>query len=154
MTPSDRLSDAIAKLRKPFAGPADFESRVVVAIGQAARRRRQWRFGAVAALVACVGAMLGGRWRGGPAPVEFVVELPAARAVSLVGDFNNWDETRTPLARQTGTGLWSTRVVLPRGLYRYGYLVDGVRWSADPTSSPSADDDFGEPISVRLVEGR
>lgn len=154
MTPTDRFGDAIATLRATARGPADFESRVVAAIGRAARRRRQWRHGAMVAVVAWVAVVLGGRWRRGPAPVEFVVELPAATAVSLVGDFNDWDETRTPLARQSGTGRWSARVELPRGLYRYGYLVDGVRWSADPTSSPSADDDFGEPISVRFVEGR
>jgi 1,4-alpha-glucan branching enzyme len=51
-----------------------------------------------------LGAHLG--TRGGVAGTQFAVWAPNARAVSVVGDFNGWNDASTPLSRGAG-GIWS-----------------------------------------------
>jgi 1,4-alpha-glucan branching enzyme len=55
----------------------------------------------------------------------------AARQVSLVGDFNDWNMFGTPMAK-TSKG-WICRIDLPKGKYVYKFIVDGS-WTADPTT--------------------
>lgn len=85
--------------------------------------------------------------------VEFVLSAPGASRVSIVGDFNEWNPAATPLRPTARDGLWSVRVPLVPGRHEYVYLVDGVRWVADPSAPPSRSDDFGEPNSVVTVAG-
>jgi hypothetical protein len=54
-----------------------------------------------------------------------------ARAVHLVGDFNNWGMFGTPLARVPGG--WECRLDLPPGRYVYKFIVDG-NWTNDPST--------------------
>ena len=51
---------------------------------------------------------------------RFALWAPNARAVTLVGEFNNWDPTATPLER-TSAGIWECRVesVETGALYKY-----------------------------------
>lgn len=85
------------------------------------------------------------------APVQFVLVAPGARTVAVVGDFNDWDPTATPLSTVGRGELWSVIVPLPPGRHRYSFLVDGSRWVADPTAPLAADDDYGTPNSVVTV---
>jgi len=112
---------------------------------------------AAAFVVAVVGVW---RVRAAPDAVEpalrgfqFVLVEPHAANVSLVGDFNDWDATRTPMHRTPGDGLWSAVVPLEPGRYRYAFLIDGRLWVADPTAPTTRDDDFGAPSSVLTVGG-
>ena len=82
---------------------------------------------------------------------QFVLVEPRAAKVSLVGDFNDWDATRTPMHRTSREGLWSAVVSLEPGRYRYAYLIDGRRWLADPAAPAVRDDDYGAPSSVVTV---
>lgn len=83
--------------------------------------------------------------------VQFVVVVPHAKSVALVGDFNDWDADATPMLPASGA-IWSATVPLTPGRHRYAFLVDGSRWLADP-SAPRAHDDFGSPSSVMTVGG-
>jgi hypothetical protein len=85
----------------------------------------------------------------GTAPVRFVLVAPRASTVTLVGDFNGWSRTATPL-RRTGGALWSVDLPLSPGRHTYAFVVDGVL-IADPNALDSADDDFGVRSSVVLV---
>jgi len=95
-----------------------------------------------------------------PAPYEaesrafqFVLVAPRATRVSLVGDFNDWDASRTPM-RRTGTeALWTAVVPLVPGRYHYAFFVDGSRWLADPSAPVARDEDYGAPSSVLTVGG-
>jgi Carbohydrate-binding module 48 (Isoamylase N-terminal domain) len=90
--------------------------------------------------------------RAGSAPVvvhEFVLQAPSASAVSLVGDFNNWNETATPMTR-TANGTWVAKIHLPAGLHRYEFVVNGSTWTPDPAALRAPDDGFGA-NSVVLV---
>jgi hypothetical protein len=88
--------------------------------------------------------------RHGETTVQFVLVSPDAKAVALVGDFNDWDVAATPLQRGQG-GTWSASLRLLPGRHRYAFVVDGTRWIADPTAPPAPDDDFGSPGSVVTV---
>ncbi len=84
-------------------------------------------------------------------PVQFVLVMPRARTVALVGDFNDWDTVAQPLQRASRDGVWSVTVPLAPGRYRYTFVVDGVRWIADPGAPAVPEDDFGRPNSVITV---
>ncbi len=83
--------------------------------------------------------------------VQFVIVEPAAAAVSLVGDFNDWSAAANPMQRMAGNGVWSVTVPLTPGRYRYAFLVDGSIWLSDPSAPPALDDEFGRPGSVVTI---
>ncbi len=148
----DWLDSVVRELKRPTPVRPDFDRRLGAALARTPRPRGGWLLG--------VGAMAAGAllttflWKGrsrGPAPVEFLIDAPAARAVTLVGDFNDWDRRRTPLERVIGTSRWRARVPLHGGLYRYVFLVDGERWVADSTQLTAPDPDFGTTVSLVTV---
>jgi hypothetical protein len=87
----------------------------------------------------------------GEQPLQFVLVAPEASAVTLVGDFNDWSVSATPL-RQAEGGVWTVTVPLPPGRYRYSFVVDGKVWRNDPDAA-SMEDEFGRPNSVITVGG-
>jgi hypothetical protein len=86
-------------------------------------------------------------------PVEFLLVAPRAASVMLVGDFNDWTASATPLHSAAAGGLWAVTVPLAPGRYRYAFVVDGKRWQPDPSAPPAPDDEFGTPASVVTVGG-
>jgi hypothetical protein len=87
------------------------------------------------------------------AVIQFVIVAQNAGSVSLVGDFNDWDFSATPMQPVRRNGVWSITVPLAPGRYRYAFLVDGETWLADPSAPPAPDSDFGLPGSVVTVGG-
>jgi 1,4-alpha-glucan branching enzyme len=71
--------------------------------------------------------------------------------VSVVGDFNDWNPTGTPLRRR-GAGEWSLTLPLHPGRYRFSFLLDGRTWVSDPRLPSAPDPDFGAPTSILTVE--
>lgn len=83
--------------------------------------------------------------------VRFVYVAPQASKVFIVGDFNGWDTTKTPLVRTSSAGgVWTVTLPLSAGRHIYAYVVDGS-WSADPAAPLAPDDGFGHANSVKLV---
>ena len=84
---------------------------------------------------------------GGIVRVTFV--LPAAEpagAVSVVGDFNDWNPYAHPL-RKRANGVRSVVVTLPAGAtLRFRYLAEGGVWFDDDTAE--ARDGQGATITV------
>jgi hypothetical protein len=81
--------------------------------------------------------------------VKFFVLAPTAGKVSLVGDFNDWDETRSPMVQAEKNGMWSVTLPLSAGRHTYAYIVDGT-WIADP-QAPMTVDGYGHMNSVKVV---
>lgn len=83
----------------------------------------------------------------GTVRVTFV--LPAgepAGAVSVVGDFNDWDPYAHPL-RKRANGVRSAVVILPAGAtLRFRYLAQGGVWFDDDTAERR--DGQGATISI------
>jgi hypothetical protein len=80
----------------------------------------------------------------------FVFVAPRASKVSLVGDFNDWDATKSPLVRVPNSGLWKVALPLSAGRHEYQFVVDGT-WLPDPGAPVAGDDGFGRTSSVRNV---
>jgi hypothetical protein len=83
---------------------------------------------------------------------EFRIKgLTQAKAVWIVGDFNNWGMFGTPMARVSDG--WVVRLDLPPGRYVYKYIVDGD-WTADPatpTGELTRDGKGHAGLTVRVV---
>lgn len=80
--------------------------------------------------------------RDGTVRVTFAlpVEEPAA-AVSVVGDFNDWDPFAHPL-RPRSNKTRSASVTVPEGsTLRFRYLADGGHWFDDDSVRPGAGED-------------
>jgi hypothetical protein len=85
--------------------------------------------------------------------LRFDLRLPtSAKAVSVVGDFNGWDERATPMARRQADGTWSVSVPMTPGRHVYAFVVDGARWVVDPMAPQVPDDGFG-PTNAVVMEG-
>jgi 1,4-alpha-glucan branching enzyme len=56
--------------------------------------------------------------------VNFQLVAPEAKAVTLAGEFNNWDSTAHPL-KKGKDGVWKVAVRLKPGSYQYKFVVDG-----------------------------
>jgi hypothetical protein len=84
--------------------------------------------------------------------VPFVLRLPDARRIALVGDFNGWSPAATQL-RRTANGVWAVTVPLTPGRHAYGFIVDDTLWVRDPRAEIEHDADYGRDHSV-IVVGR
>jgi hypothetical protein len=84
--------------------------------------------------------------------MQFVLVAPEAASVAVVGDFNDWSFSATPLERQPGDDVWWVTVPLRPGRYRYAFVVNGTSWRPDP-NAPAAEDEFGRPNSVVTIGG-
>jgi serine protease AprX len=75
----------------------------------------------------------------------------SAREVALAGDFNNWSPSQAQLTKGAD-GVWLASVahLLP-GRYRYKLVVDGARWTDDPSNGLKEPDEFGGFNSVLNV---
>jgi len=83
--------------------------------------------------------------------VKFVFVAPQASKVSVVGDFNGWNATTTPMVRTPNSAVWTVTLPLTTGRHVYSFVVDGSSWIADPAAPLAPDDGFGHASSVRIV---
>jgi len=154
----DELNDellrrVVSELRRPARLDPAVDAGALRTIRDGARAPARWRLwlGAGALAAGLLFALLLGR---PSAPVETRhVELrlaAPASSVSVVGDFNDWDPSGTPLRPTGRSGVWSVELRLKPGRYHYTFLIDGKRWAGDP-SEPQVASDFGAPMSVLTV---
>ncbi|MDQ3247863.1 MAG: isoamylase early set domain-containing protein [Chloroflexota bacterium] len=89
-----------------------------------------------------------------PDHVRIIFELPAclwADRIFLVGDFNGWCESATPM-RQDRDGIWRATLDLPvGGQHEFRYLIDG-HWKTDSHADGFAGNRYGSENSVVNVE--
>jgi hypothetical protein len=171
------IGRVVRQLRRPVTVDAGLDARVMEQVKRLPPRRaagaahaawgwltrqrtiRLSPLGALAIAAVFVTVLLGRRDRSSrSAPANgrefaFVVVAPRATTVSLVGDFNDWDAARTPMQRVKDESVWTAVIPLTPGRYRYAFLVDGVRWLADPAAPAARDDEYGTPSSVVTVGG-
>ena len=85
-----------------------------------------------------------------PVPMVFF-DARAASRVAVVGDFNNWDATASPMKRQGAGGPWTATVFAKPGRHVYSFLVDDSTLVADPRAPGTPDPDYGGATSVLMV---
>jgi hypothetical protein len=87
-----------------------------------------------------------------PVVMKFVLLAPQASRVSVVGDFNGWNGSATPAARQPD-GTWTTWVPLTPGRHEYSFVIDGTHFVTDPSRPTAPSDEYGNNNSVVVVSG-
>jgi 1,4-alpha-glucan branching enzyme len=73
--------------------------------------------------------------------IKFVLEMPQAQKVILMGDFNQWDP-KTNAMRRDKNGVWHETVKISPGRYEYRFWVDG-EWHNDPCNTRRCPNCFG-----------
>lgn len=84
--------------------------------------------------------------------VKFLLEAPAARSVSLAGNFNGWSPD-IPLHDHDGDGVWTATVSMRPGVHEYMFVVDGSSWVTDPNAERYEEDGFGNRNAVLAIAG-
>jgi len=83
--------------------------------------------------------------------IPFAFPAPAARQVSLAGDFNNWDPKAMPM-HKGADGVWHLSVTLKPGRHEYRFVADGV-WQDDPAAQQRTANAMGSENCVKTVRG-
>ena len=87
--------------------------------------------------------------------VKVTFQLPADAAeesVALVGDFNNWDETKDLMKLNKKNGHWSKTLTFEPGMeVQFRYLIDGSRWQNEAEADRFIANDFGTENAVLVV---
>jgi hypothetical protein len=83
-------------------------------------------------------------------PVPLTFDAAGAKSVSIVGDFNDWDSTASPLTQFGSNGPWTVTVNVMPGRHLYAFMVDG-KFVVDPRAPRARDLDYGGDASVLMV---
>ena len=81
--------------------------------------------------------------------VTFHCDASRAEGVRLVGDFNGWNLSATPMRRMPD-GRWLASLELDHGLHGYLFLVDG-ELQLDPKATGIACDDQSNRVSLIAI---
>ena len=74
--------------------------------------------------------------------------VEGAETVTIVGDFNNWNVTQTPM-KKLKNGSFTLTLELPCDReFNFRYLVDANRWENDWFADKYVPNDFGDENSV------
>lgn len=66
----------------------------------------------------------------------------SAKAIALVGDFNDWNADET-IFLKCNDGIWRAKIPCqPLGQYRYKFVIDGKKWVEDPSHGLKEDDSY------------
>ena len=87
------------------------------------------------------------------ADVIFVLDMPGASTVQVIGSFNRWTPEGFDMKRDEERGLWVLPLRLDSGRYEYAFLVDDRIVVSDPVALVHQDDGFGNKNSILIVEG-
>jgi hypothetical protein len=141
------LGAVIRELQAPIHPRSRAPDQALATLVSERRRRMWWPIAAV--LLLALGLPLARSRAEEARPVRFALRASPSARVALIGDFNDWDPSRSPLRQRQGE--WTATVRLKPGRYSYSFVVNGSRWVADPHGAAVHDDDFGTPTSVITV---
>ena len=78
--------------------------------------------------------------------IQFMLEMPSAEQVILMGDFNQWNPNSHPM-RKDENGIWRKTVMILPGRYEYRFWVDG-EWCNDPHNHLRCPNCFGSENNI------
>lgn len=80
-----------------------------------------------------------------------VAAAAGAKKVAVVGDFNNWSETKNPMKKQRNGDFLVTIELRAGREYGFKYLIDGTRWENDWKADKYVPNPHGTENSVVTV---
>jgi 1,4-alpha-glucan branching enzyme len=69
---------------------------------------------------------------------------PAARAASVVGDFNEWNRLASPMKRLKSGAFTLTLDLAPDRAYQFRYLIDGSIWENETEADHTVPTPFAD----------
>jgi len=81
--------------------------------------------------------------------IQFAFYDEYAESVSVLGDFNGWDEKKHIMQRDA-QNMWRKTAMLAPGIYEYRFKVD-ERWENDPQNDNFCINSFGTRNNVLHV---
>jgi 1,4-alpha-glucan branching enzyme len=103
----------------------------------------------VVAAVVVTSAVIGSGAQSDSVVVHLSLEAPEAEAVSVVGDWNDWDPKAHVMKDENGDGVWEVRIEVSKDReYEYQFLLNGDKWIPDPNAPLHVSDGFGGKNSV------
>jgi hypothetical protein len=85
-------------------------------------------------------------------PQEQLPEGLDAQEVNLVGDFNEWNHSDTPMKACKGDVFKATLELQPGITYQFRYLVNGEHWLNDKRADSYAPSGYGEDNCILILE--
>jgi 1,4-alpha-glucan branching enzyme len=77
---------------------------------------------------------------------------PWSRRVNLVGSFNNWMTSETPMEQDPDDLTWAVTLKLDAGReYEFRYLIDGTEWRNEWYADTYVPNAFGSENSVIVL---
>jgi chromosome partitioning protein len=80
----------------------------------------------------------------------FVLKAPEAKSVYVTGSFNDWSLDEN-CRMSNNDGVWTLKVNLKPGTYKYQFIVDG-KWQEDPANASIERNSFGDINSLIEVK--
>ena len=80
----------------------------------------------------------------------FILKAPQAKSVYVTGSFNDWSLDES-CRMSNNDGVWSLKVDLKPGTYKYQFIVDG-KWQEDPANASIERNSFGDINSLIEVK--
>lgn len=82
--------------------------------------------------------------------VSFSLPFPTAKKVQVVGEFCEWDESKSLQCFRTQEGKWTAQIQLGSGKYEYLVVADG-KVQLDPTNNQKVPNSYGSQNSILVV---
>lgn len=76
---------------------------------------------------------------------------PDAKHVTIVGDFNGWDTSKSPMTRLKNGDFQVTLELKSKREYKFRYLIEGERWENDWSADRYDPNSYGSDDSVVIV---
>lgn len=84
--------------------------------------------------------------------IDFIYHDHSAKSVMLSGDINGWSGKGYIFTKEN-YGYWKCTIpMLPKGIYKYKFIVDENRWIADPLNPFKEDDGYNGLNSKLIIE--
>jgi 1,4-alpha-glucan branching enzyme len=84
--------------------------------------------------------------------VKVTFEMPGdieVKTMMLVGDFNGWDKTATPMKKRKKDGVFAASITLKaEQTYQFRYWIDDSRWDNDWAADDYVPNGYGGDNSV------
>jgi hypothetical protein len=75
-----------------------------------------------------------------------------AQKINLVGDFNEWNHSDTPMKAGKGDVFQATLELKPGRIYQFRYLINDEHWLNDKSADSYAPSGYGEDNCVLILE--
>ena len=86
-----------------------------------------------------------------PGLIRFALWAPGKHSVSVVGDFNDWDQEASPMKGEED-GIWWCEVRVEKGEHRYKYVIDREIYICDPYAREVDWNEYGPQGLIRCGE--